>query len=79
MLPYLNLFYISGDGKRKGRSRKWKSLMKFADAAEVQIYKKEFSGISSLFDSWCYSSLFVALCQFVGVRSAKNIRKFLRA
>ncbi|KAL5249393.1 hypothetical protein ACHWQZ_G018299 [Mnemiopsis leidyi] len=31
-----------GDGKRKGRSRKWKSLMKFADAAEVQIYKKEF-------------------------------------
>ncbi|XP_063690747.1 G protein-coupled receptor kinase 5-like isoform X4 [Bolinopsis microptera] len=31
-----------GDGKRKGRSRKWKSLMKFSEAAEVQIFKKEF-------------------------------------
>jgi len=31
-----------GDGKRKGRSRKWKSLMKFAESEEVQIYRKEF-------------------------------------
>ena len=45
LLQNLMLSNISGDGKRKGRSRKWKSLMKFADAAEVQIYKKEFPGM----------------------------------
>ena len=28
-----------------GRSRKWKSLMKFADEAEVQVYRDEFTGL----------------------------------
>lgn len=35
-----------GDGKRKGRSRKWKSLMKFGEEAEVKQFQKDFSELN---------------------------------